>query len=75
MTTNRLEYAGLNSNSLEKMLLSNAPGSKGLFHCIREGSITKFILGHALGENNLTKRMASLLSGERKKKEDAFEQS
>ena len=34
----------------------------------------KFILGHALRENNLKKRITSLLSGERRKKEDAYEQ-
>ena len=41
---------------------------------IRERSGIKFNLGHALRENNLTKRITSLLSGERKKKEDAYEQ-
>ena len=75
MTTNRLKNAGLNSNSLGKTIRSNAPDSKRLFHSIRERSITKFILGHALKENILTKRIASLLSIERKKKEDAFKQS
>ena len=34
----------------------------------RERSGIKFKLGHALRENNLTKRITSLLSGERKKK-------
>ena len=57
MTTNRLENAGFNSNSLGKTLRSNAPESKRLFHSIRERSITKFILGHALKENILTKRI------------------
>ena len=41
---------------------------KRLFHSIRERSITKIILSHALKENILTKPIASLLSGERKKK-------
>ena len=52
MRTNQLENAGLKSNSLEKTLLSNALESKRLFHGIRELSITKFILGHVLRENN-----------------------
>ena len=73
MTTNLLVYAELNSNPLGKRLRSDAPESKRFFHCIREPSRTKFKLGYALGENNLTKRITSLLSGERKKK-DAYEQ-
>ena len=68
MTTNLLVYAGLNSNSLKKTLRSNASESKRLLRDMREHSITKLILGHALRENNLTKRITSLLSGERKKK-------
>ena len=61
MITNRLDNAGLNSNSLEKTLRSNAPESKRLFHRIRERFIIKFLLGHALSENNLIKRIASFL--------------
>ena len=75
MTTNCVASAGLILNTIEKTLRSNAPELKELrsrFHCIGERS--KFILGHALRENNLTKRITSLLFGERKKKEDAFEQ-
>ena len=77
MTTNCVASAGLISNTIEKTLRSNAPELKELrsrFHRIGECSVTKFILGHALRENNLTKRITSLLFGERKKKEDAFEQ-
>ena len=59
----QLESSGKNASS-------NAPESKRFLHSIRD---IKFILGHALKENMLTKRIASLLSGERKKK-DAFEQ-
>ena len=68
MTTNRLENAGLNSSPLEKTLRSNAPELERQFYRTRERSGIKFKLGHALRENNLTKRVTSLLSGERKKK-------
>ena len=74
MTTNRLENAGLNSNPLEKTLRSNAPELKRQFYRTRKHSGIKFKLGHALRENNLTKRITSLLSDERKKKQDAYKQ-
>ena len=74
MTTNLLVYRGLNSNSLEKMLRSNAPELERQFYRTRERLGIKFKLRHTLRENNLTKRITSLLSGERKKKEDAYEQ-
>ena len=64
MTSNRVANAELIWNPLERTLRSNAPESKRLFYRIRERSITKFILGHAFRENNLTKRITSLLSGE-----------
>ena len=45
------------------------------FYRTRERSRIKFKLGHAIRENNLTKRITSLQSGEKKKKkEDAYEQ-
>ena len=69
MTTNLLVYAKLNSNPLGKTLRSDAPESKLFFHCVQEPSRTTFKLGDELKENNLTKRITSLLSGERKKKE------
>ena len=74
MTTNRLENAGFNSNPLEKTLRSNAPELERQFYRTKERSGIRFKLGHVLRENNLTKRIRSLLSGERKKKEDAYEQ-
>ena len=40
LITNRLENAGLNSNSQGKTLRSNAPESKRFFHSIRNRSIT-----------------------------------
>ena len=66
MTTNQLENAGLNSNPQEKTLRSTAIRTSVLSTGERLG--IKFKLGHALRENNLTKRITSLLSGERKKK-------
>ena len=74
MTTNRLDNAALNSNPLGKTLRLNGPKSKRFFNSILERSRIKFKLGYALRENNLTKRITSLLSGERKKKKDTFEQ-
>ena len=68
MTTDRLENGGLNPNPQEKTLFSNAPELKRQFYRTREHSGIKFKLGHALRENNLTKRITSLLSGERNKK-------
>ena len=72
MTTKRLENAGLNLNLLEKTLRSNAPELEFQFYRTRECSGIKFKLGHALRENNLTKRITSLLSGEKQKKQDMF---
>ena len=74
MTTNRLENAGLNSNPLEKTLRFNAPELEHQFYSIRERLGIKLKLGHTLRENNLTKCITSLLSGERKKKQDAYKQ-
>ena len=74
MTANLLVYAGLNSNPLEKALRSNAPELIRLFHHMREHLRIEFKLGHVLRENHLTKCVTSLLSGERKKKEHAYEQ-
>ena len=68
MTANLLVCVELNSNPLGKTLRSNGPESKSFFHCTREPLKTKFKLGHVLRENNLTKRIMLLLSGERKKK-------
>ena len=72
MTANRLENAGHNLNLLEKTLPSNAPELECQFYRTRERSGIKFKLGHALRENNLTKRITSLLSGEKQKKQDMF---
>ena len=67
MMTNRLDNAELNSNSPEKTLRSTAPELDRQFYHKREHSGIKFELGHALRENNLTKRITSLMSGKRKK--------
>ena len=68
MTTNRLDKAGLNSTPQKKTLRSNAPELERQFYRTREHLGIKFKLGHELRENNLTKCITSLLSGERKKK-------
>ena len=68
MTTNRLDNAGLNSNPLGKMLRSNAPESKRFFHSIRERLMINSYSVMRQKKNILTKRIASLLFGERKKK-------
>ena len=70
MTTNELENAGLNS----KTLRSNEPELERQFYRTRQHSGIKFKLGHALRKNNLTKSITPLLSGERKKKVDAYKQ-
>ena len=74
MTANLLVYAELNSNPLGKTLRSNAPELTSLFHHMQQHSRIEFKLGHVLRENNLTMRVTSLLSGERKKKEDTYKQ-
>ena len=68
MTANFVVSCRLVWNPLEKTPRSNAPELKRVFCCIRERSVTKFTLGHALRENNSTKRITSLLSSERKGK-------
>ena len=72
MTTNRLENAGLNSNSLEKTLRCNAPELERQFCRTIECSGIKFKLGHALRENILDKAYYVITVW--RKKEDAYEQ-
>ena len=60
LPTPELHDAGINSNSLERTLAYTRTFGN------------KVQTGHTLRENNLTKRITSLLFGERKK--DAYEQ-
>ena len=60
----QLEFFGLNS----KPASLQCARIKTFVPWYTRSSITKFILGYALRENNLTKRITLLLAGERKMK-------